>query len=69
METLNALAPVLLTTALIATFIIMISGILSFAMNRDFNRKYSNLLMRARVVAQAVAVLAFGIVLFLKSTS
>jgi len=69
MEILRSITPYLLAGALVATFGILIIGILSFAMNRDFNKKYANTLMRARVISQGVAVILFAIMAFAMGTS
>ena len=49
--------------ALASVFVALALGILSMARGGDFNAKYGNLLMRARVISQFVAlalmVLAF----------
>ena len=41
----------------LVVFIILMFGIGSFAKGGNFGRKYSNKLMRWRIIAQAVAVL------------
>lgn len=50
---------VMLVIALIACFAvlgILLFGVGSFARGGDFNRKYANKIMQARILAQAVAV-------------
>lgn len=64
METLGSLLPYLLGLALAATFVILMVGIFSFAFSGDFNRKHANTLMRARVIAQGVAVALFALLAF-----
>ena len=56
MNVLAAFLPFLITIALAVTVLVLVVGVLGFAMSGDFNRKYANKLMRARVIAQAVAV-------------
>ena len=49
----------MLVIALIACFVvlgILLFGVGSFAKGGDFNRKYANKIMQARLAAQAVAV-------------
>ena len=48
---------VLVVIALAATFGVLMTGLLSMARGGEFNRKYGNILMRARVGTQAVTVL------------
>lgn len=64
MDTFGPLVPYFLGFALVITFGILIVGIFSFAFSRDFNRKYANKLMRARVIAQAVAVALFATLVY-----
>lgn len=48
---------VLLILAMAATLGVLAVGLVSFFKGGEFNRKYSNKLMRARVALQAVALL------------
>lgn len=48
---------VLLLIAMIATLAVLIVGLGGFFQGGDFNRKYGNKLMRARVALQALAIL------------
>jgi hypothetical protein len=47
----------LLLLAMCATLVVLIVGLVGFFQGGEFNRKYGNKLMRARVALQAVAVL------------
>jgi hypothetical protein len=51
--------------AMIATVGVLLAGVIGMATGGDFNRRYANKLMRARVVLQALALLLFAIVLLL----
>ena len=42
--------------ALIATFAVLLAGIIAMMRGGEFNEKYGNKLMRARVALQALAV-------------
>lgn len=64
METFGPLVPYLLGFALVATFGVLLIGVVSFAFNRDFHAKHGNTLMRARVVGQAVALVLFAVLVF-----
>ena len=55
---------VLLILAMLATVIVLFTGIIGFLRGGDFNEKYGNTLMRARVGLQFTA-LAILVVLFL----
>lgn len=43
----------------VLTVIVLIVGLLGFAAGGDFNRKYANKLMRARLLFQFLAVVSF----------
>ena len=53
--------------AMVVTAIILVVGIVGFYRGGDFNRRYGNVLMRARVVSQGVTLVL--LVLFLLSRS
>jgi hypothetical protein len=42
--------------AVLAVLVILMIGLGSFTKGGEFNRKYSNKLMRLRIIAQAIAV-------------
>ncbi len=46
----------LVIAALAATAIVLIAGVIAMLRGGEFNRKYGNKLMRARVAAQALAI-------------
>jgi hypothetical protein len=54
---------VLLLLAMCATLAVLIVGLVGFLLGGEFNAKYGNKLMRARVALQAVAVLLLLVVL------
>jgi hypothetical protein len=43
-------------TAIILTFLVMIVGTFAMIKGGDFNKKYSNILMRTRVAMQALSI-------------
>lgn len=47
-----------------ATAIILIAGVVLMGRGGQFNKKYSNKLMQARVAAQALTLLLFAILAF-----
>ena len=55
---------VLVVIALAATLAVLLTGIFGMARGGEFNRKYSNLLMRWRVALQGCAVLLLVLVMF-----
>ena len=57
---MDAILPILLGAAMLATLGVLFAGVISFAFNTKTNAKYANKLMTARVVCQAVAVALFG---------
>ena len=62
---MDAIFPILLGAAMLATLGVLCVGVISFAFNTKTNAKYSNKLMTARVICQAVAVAIFGIMVLL----
>jgi hypothetical protein len=61
-ETMTFLT-ILLLIAMFATLGVLVVGLVGFFLGGEFNRKYGNKLMRARVALQAVAVLLLLVVL------
>jgi hypothetical protein len=56
------LVPVLIF-AMLATLGVLFFGIFTMARGGDFNLKYGNRIMRARIVLQALALLIFAIIM------
>ena len=48
--------PIVLIIAMVAVVVVVLVGVISMAVGGDFNRRYGNRLMRARVALQLVAV-------------
>ncbi len=53
---MESLLSALVVVALIAVFAVLAAGIVGMLRGGEFNRKYGNKLMRARVAMQALAV-------------
>jgi len=53
--------------AVVAVAAILIMGIGTFAKGGEFNRKYSNKMMRWRIIAQLVAVVLILIFIYFRS--
>jgi hypothetical protein len=51
--------------AVFATLVVLVIGIISFAMNGPFYEKHANHLMRLRVLFQGLAVLLLGLSVWL----
>jgi hypothetical protein len=49
----------LLALSLIATLLVLVVGLIGMARGGDFNAKYNNIIMRARIGTQAFTVLMF----------
>ena len=47
---------ILIALAILATFVILMTGIGGFAKGGEFNRRNGNRMMRWRIIAQAVAI-------------
>ena len=54
---------IFLLVAMIATLIVLLVGLVGFFLGGEFNARYGNKLMRARVALQAVAVVLLLVVL------
>ena len=61
MNTLGTFAPIVVGLALLAVVGILLFGVVSMAIGGKFDQKWSNRLMRMRVIAQAVAILLLAI--------
>jgi Hypoxia induced protein conserved region len=59
---MSTIVPVVMVVLLFAVVAVLLVGVFAMARGGAFNAKYGNKLMRARVVLQAVAILAMGIV-------
>lgn len=55
--------------AILLVFVILMIGLGSFTSGGEFNKKYANKLMRARIIAQAVAVALILLFVWLRSKS
>jgi hypothetical protein len=56
--------PTLFIALTLFTLLILIVGVIIMAKGGNFNKKYSNKLMIARVVMQALAIAALGLLYF-----
>ncbi len=57
---------VLLVVAMLATLAVLVVGLAGFFRGGEFNRKYGNRLMRARVALQALALVLLAILLAMR---
>ena len=56
--------PYLLGAAMLATLLVLLVGIVSFGVYGDFYIRWSNHLMRLRVVLQGIAVAIIALIVF-----
>ena len=66
MEFFTKIAPILIIIVLILVFIVLVIGLVSMLLKGDFNKKYSNKLMRLRVITQGIIILIFTLVFLIK---
>ncbi|MBH71356.1 MAG: hypothetical protein CFH28_00382 [Alphaproteobacteria bacterium MarineAlpha6_Bin6] len=66
MELFTKIAPILIIIGLILVFIVLLIGLISMLSKSDFNKKYSNKLMRLRVITQGIIILIFSLVFLIK---
>jgi len=52
--------------SVLVVLVILMFGLGTFSRGGEFNRKYANKIMRARIIAQAVAVLLILLFVFLR---
>lgn len=56
---------ILMFVAMGLTALVLFVGLFAMLRGGEFNRKYSNKLMRLRVLLQAIAIAIFGVIIFL----
>ena len=61
--------PILMIIAMIATLVVVVVGIVSFAVHGRFYKENSNKMMRLRVLLQGVAIAIFALIAFLGASS
>ena len=66
MEFFTKIAPILIIIGLILVSIVLVIGLVSMLTKGDFNKKYSNKLMRLRVITQGIIVLILSLVFLIK---
>ena len=57
------LLPIVLIVAMAAVLLVLLMGVIGMAIGGDFNRRYGNRLMRARIGLQLLAVVIFVLLL------
>ena len=66
MEFFTKIAPILIIIGLALVIIVLVIGLVSMLTKGDFNKKYSNKLMRLRVITQGIIILIFTLVFIIK---
>ena len=66
-DVLNIILPYLILLVLFAVLIVLFIGIISMLKGGEFNKRWSNKLMRARVFLQALAIILILITAYLFS--
>ena len=56
---------IFIVIVMVLTLGVLVAGVIGMATGGEFNRRYANKLMRARVLFQAIAVGLFAIILLL----
>lgn len=60
---MDSLLPIVLIIAMAAVLVVLLTGVIGMAVGGNFNRRYGNRLMRARVGLQLIAVVIFVLLL------
>ncbi|WP_259781467.1 twin transmembrane helix small protein [Aestuariispira ectoiniformans] len=66
---MTGIAIILMLVAMGMTLAILITGIVAMARGGEFNQKWSNRLMRYRIVAQGIAIVMFAISIYMMKHS
>jgi|TARA_B100000787_G_C16171775_1_gene286894 hypothetical protein len=61
---LGNILPFILIISMFVALLVVIIGVIAMAKNGNFNKKYSNRLMRMRVLFQGVAVIVFAAIIY-----
>ena len=64
---LNSILPFIILTVLIAVLIVLLIGIISMLKGGEFNKRWGNKLMRARVALQGLAIILILLTAYLFS--
>lgn len=64
---MESIANILLPLTLAAVFAVLVLGVVTMLKGGEFNRRYGNKLMRARVVLQGVALVLLALLFFAES--
>ena len=67
MEILNTILPYIIYIVLFTVLVVLIIGIIAMLKGGDFNKRWGNKLMRARVVLQGLAVILILLTAYLLS--
>ena len=62
---LDSFLPLILVFFMCLALIVVVIGVIAMAKNGNFNKKYSNKLMRMRVLFQGAAVIIFAAIIYL----
>ena len=62
---MDSLFALLLGATMFSTLLVLVVGVVSFAINGDFYKRNANKLMRLRVLFQGLALAFLGILLFI----
>jgi len=60
-----AAVPYMLGAAMFATLGVLFAGVIAFAINGEFNRKYATKMMAGRVILQGIAIALFALTVLL----
>ena len=67
LEILNTILPYIIYIVLFSVLLVLIIGIIAMLKGGDFNKRWGNKLMRARVVLQGLAVILILLTAYLLS--
>ena len=60
----SGILPLILAASMLLALLMVVIGVIAMAKNGNFNKKYSNKLMRMRVLFQGIAVFVFAAIVY-----
>ena len=63
---MSSLSNIILFASLFIVFLILAWGVITMARGGEYNKSKSNLIMRYRIIFQAIAIIVFVFILYIK---
>ena len=66
---MSSFSNIILFISLFIVFLILVWGVITMARGGEYNKSKSNLIMRYRIIFQAIAIIIFITILYLKRSN